>query len=132
MPKLDYFLVAESISTDKDRNTLSIFHIVEEAYGRLPFVVTNLAGVASWTIAAEEMGRDFQVLLKIYQSEKRELPSFAPFSLNFTADRERYRTCHYVNGLRIEEPGDLVFEILLNGEHVADRIVHIRPTEDGD
>ena len=32
MPKLEYFLVSESISIDRDRNQVSVFNILEEAY----------------------------------------------------------------------------------------------------
>ena len=130
MPRLDYFLVADSVSVDKDRNTLSVFHVLEEWPSRLPLVIPSLVAVSSWTLEAEDMGRDFQATLEIRSPSKRQLPDFESFSVNFTADRRRYRTSHFVRGLRVEEAGELEFRILLNGEYKASHYVWIVADEE--
>ena len=54
MPTLEYFLLAESVSTDRERNTVSLFHILEEWIAQLPLVIPNLVAVSSWKMDEEE------------------------------------------------------------------------------
>jgi len=119
MPRLDYFLVAESVSIDKDRSTLSIFHVCDAWQDRPPLLIPELVAVSSWTMEPEDMGQDFQATLKIRLPGKQERPDLELHSINFTADHRRQRTYHFVRGLRIEEPGEVEFRILLNGQHKA-------------
>jgi len=132
MPKLDYFLVADSVSTDRERNTVSLFHILEEWPARLPLVIPQLVAVSSWTIPPEDMGRDFQVTLNIRLPGDQEAPDFQIFPVNFTADRPRHRAYHFVKGLRVEHAGDMVFEILINGRLAASQVVWVRASEESE
>ena len=128
MPSLEYFVVADSISVDQDSDRISLFHIVEEVSATdLPARVPRPVAVSSWRVQPEEYGRDFQVTLKIHRPWEEKQPAYQEFAINFTAERERHRMHHFVVGLPIRQPGDLEFEVLLNGEHAARHIVTIRP-----
>jgi hypothetical protein len=132
MPKLDYFLVADSVSTDRERNTVSLFHILEEWPARLPLTVPELVAVSSWTISADEMGQDFQVSLNIRLPGAQGSPDFPIFPVNFTAHRPRHRAYHFVKGLRLEHAGDLVFEILINRQVAASHVVWVRASDESE
>ena len=132
MPYLEYFLVADSVSTDRERNTVSLFHVLEEWRARLPLVIPQLVAVSSWVIPCEEMGQDFQVTLNIRLPGVRESPDLPIFPVNFTAVHPRHRTHHFVRGLRVEHAGDMVFEISINGDLAARRVVWVRASEESE
>lgn len=115
---------------DKDRNTLSVFHVLDDWTARLPLAIPRLVAVSTWTLDPEDMGRDFQATLEIRSPNKQQPPAFQPFSVNFPADRKRCRTYHFVKGLRVEEAGELEFRILLNGEYKASHYVSIVADEE--
>ena len=132
MPKLDYFLVADSVSTDRDRNTVSVFHILDEWPARLPLVIPELVAVSSWRIASDEMGGDFQVVLNIRLPGGQGSPDLQILPVNFTADHLRHRAYHFVKGLRVEHAGDMVFEIFINGQLVASHVVWVRASDESE
>jgi len=134
MPKLEYFLVAESMAMDKNRNTVSLFHVMESlSGGSPPLLVPTLVAVSCWKISDEEMGSDFQAALKIHLPGGQALPEeFEESTINFTPHERRFRTHHFVKGLRIDHVGDVKFEMVLNGKHVAEHVVSIEPADQGD
>ena len=129
MPKLDYFLVSDSVSTDRDRNTVSLFHILEEFPARLPLVIPELVAISSWTIATHEMGQEFDVVLNIKLPGDRAAPEFPIFPVSFTAEHPRHRAYHFVKGLRVEQAGDMVFEVHINRQLAGSHLVWIRASE---
>lgn len=131
MATLEYFLVADSVSTDRERNTLSIFHVLEEWSGRLPLVIPQLVVVSSWKMAPEDRGQDYQVALDIHLPGKQQSPDFKILPVNFTAEHLRHRTYHFVRGLRIEEAGDVVFELRINDQHAGNHVLWVHE-KDGD
>ena len=134
MPKLEYFLLAESVSIDRDTNTVSVFHIAEEIWGRLPAVLPKLVAVSSWSVAEDEQGHDFQVTLRVSQpgiAESSPPWDYPDFPINFTANRTRHRIIHEVKDVRVSQFGDLVFEILLNGEPMATHRLTVRKSRRG-
>ncbi len=131
MPTLEFFLVADSVSTDRERNTLSVFHILEEWPARLPLVIPQLVVVSSWRMATEDLGRDFQVALDIQLPGKQQSPDLQILPVNFTAEHARHRTYHFVRGLRIEEAGDVLFDLRINGQHAGTFVLWVRE-KDGD
>ena len=126
MPTLEYFLLADSVSTDRERNTVSLFHILEEWIAQLPLVIPNLVAVSSWKMEEEDRGHDFQVALDIHLPGQQNSPDFQILPVNFTGETARHRTYHFVRGLRVEEPGDVVFEICMNGRPAAKRVLCVR------
>lgn len=131
MPELEYFVVAESISTDRERNTVSLFHVVEEFRPRFPAVIPKLVAVSSWRVSPEEIGRDFQVTLEIQLPGQQSLPSdVGDLTVNFTAQSTGHRIYHTVKALSINAAGDAIFRILMNGKHVASRVIALRESEE--
>ena len=131
MPNLEFFLVSESVSTDQRTNQLSLFSVLEDlTVDPLPGVLPRLFATSSWNIKADERGKDYQVILRIYSPSGELLETPGDISINFTAERSRQRIHHDVRGLPIEEPGDWKFEILLNGEHAASHTMTIRTADE--
>lgn len=130
MPKLEYFLVAESISIDQDRNTVSLFHVLEDATARTPWLFPQLVAVSAWNIQPEEIGSDFQATLRIHLPGEQQEPPES--TVNFTGQQTRQRIHHFVQGLNAEEVGDVVFEILMNGKHAASHTFTIRARDESD
>ena len=127
MPALEYFVVAESISIDRDSNRISLFHVVEEEFCTdFPATIPQLVAVSGWRISAEDIGKDFQVMLKIHRPWEEKRPHYPEFPINFTAEGPRARVNHYVLRLRVQKPCELTFEVLLNGEHQASHVVTCR------
>lgn len=127
MPKLEYFVVCESVSVDQETNRVSLFNVVDElSVGTdIPAapVVTQLVAVSSWNREPGDDGREFQAILRIqrHQGESIELP------VNFRMDRPRYRLVMRVQGIPPAQNAELVFELLLNGHHVASHsiLIHV-------
>lgn len=140
MATLKYFLIAESCSIDRETNRVSLFNVIEEVSGTLPAHLAQLVAVSAWDIAPEDYQKDFQVTLRIPQPGKDTEPKHIDFCVNFTAEGPRHRILHRVGNLLFLEPGDREFEILLNGERVAQHTitVHLRepdvasPVEDSE
>lgn len=123
MPRLEYFLVAEAISVDRETNSISLFNVVEELRPEsLPYTIPKLVAVSCWKAAPEEQGQEFQVLLKVHVPG-----AFAPaqIPLNFTMEGERYRFNQTLLHACMDRPGAIRFELFLNSEHVADYSVTI-------
>ena len=64
MPELEYFVVAESVSIDRDTNRVSLFNVVEEIFTSVvpfPFVA-----VSGWNLTADEQrGSELQAGVRI-------------------------------------------------------------------
>lgn len=130
MPKLEYFLVSESLSVDQNTNHVSVFGILEELRGELPIAVHRLVAISSWHIAPDERDQDFQATLRIRSPGGDTMPESDAFKVNFTTTRMRHRIFHHVHGLAVSEFGDLVFEILLDGECKATHTITVHAPEE--
>ncbi len=92
MPELEYFIVAESIATDRERNTVSIFHVIEDLPGSVSSVVPKVVAVSSWRVSPEEIGRDFQVSLEVQLPGGKHVPREpSDMAVNFTAQSKGHR-----------------------------------------
>jgi hypothetical protein len=130
MPSLEYFLVCESVSTDQETNRVSLFHILEDfqlaSPGSPGVVLAQFAAVSCWNREEGDEERDFQALLRIHPpgGEAKEI------AMNFRMERPRQRLTLRFLGIPKMEPGQLRFELLLNGRHVAWHTVNVfAPTE---
>lgn len=125
MPRLEYFLVCESISTDKDTNRVSLFNIIEGVRvlppGTPGHILAQFVAVSCWNSEPGDENKDFQAILRI------NAPGADPkdFEINFTMERPRQRLCIHIQGIPELEPGELKFEMLLNGEYVASHTVNV-------
>lgn len=117
MPQLEYYLVCEGYSADQFTNRVSLFNVLEQInIAGFPGVFPqSVCAIASWNMAEEELGRDFQALLRIH------IPGEAPrdFRRNFTARAKRHRLMLTLQGLPLPRAGVYRFEILLNDRPAA-------------
>ncbi len=127
MPKMEYFVVCESISIDHQTNRVSLFNIIEDLQPVGPEVQGDIIGqfvaVSSWNKSPEDEGKDFQVIHRIHTSggEPKD------FSLNFRMENPRQRLVLRIQGIPPVHPGILRIELLLNGLHFADHVVTVHP-----
>ena len=133
MPELEYFIVAESLATDRDRNTVSIFHVIEEWMCSLPGVLPKAVAISSWRVSPDEIGRDFQVALEILLPSGESLPEEqSDLTVNFTAKSTGHRIYQTVTFLRIETHGEFVFRLLINGTLAATRVIRVRERDEAE
>jgi hypothetical protein len=130
MPKLEYFLVSESLSVDQETNNVSVFSILEELSGPLPLAIPRLVAISSWNIEPDERDRDYQVALRIRLPSGEVMPESKDFKVNFTTTRMRHRIFQHVHGLRVNEAGELTLEVLLDGEHKASHTIAIHARQE--
>lgn len=125
MPKLEYFLVCESVSIDRDTNRVSHFHVLEElrpVQAEQPgHILAQLAAVCCWYEEPDDAGKDFQALLRLHTPDG----SSRDFTLNFRMKSRRQRLVFHLQGIPPVTPGELRFEILLNDRHMAEHIVTV-------
>ena len=130
MPRLECFVVAETVSIDKLTNAVSLFNILEEVHSRtFPFLVPKVAVFSLWRKEAGDEERDWQALLKVTQpsGEARD----RAINFRFSSSR-RHRLIQRISGLPVLTEGDVRFELLLNGQHAAEHIVSVtRVSESG-
>lgn len=122
MPRLEYFVVAEEASVDQTTNQFSLFSVVEELQPPgFPSIVPKCCAVVLWHKQPDDEGRDFQCVFRVTQ------PTGVTNQLetNFRMTNARHRLITRMQGLPILGPGELRFEVLLNGEHVASHIVTV-------
>ncbi len=132
MPSLEYFIVSEGVSVDQNTNNVSVFAILEEISGSLPLRGSRLVATSSWNMSPDEQDRDFQVALRITLPSGKVMPESNDLKVNFTTTRRRHRVFQHVSGLAVEKPGDLVFEVLLDGEPKATHTITIHAHDPDD
>lgn len=119
---LEYFVVTESVSIDRDTNRVSLFNVVEEVVASpVPLPVVAVSG---WNLSAEEQrGSDLQAGVRITKPGGQTL---GPFPVNFTGRTFRHRIVHRF-AVPFDEPGEWLFEILMNGRREASHRITVHP-----
>ena len=135
MPKLEYFLVCESVSIDRETNRISLFNVIEDIHRVKPGaqisspLLHNLVAVSCWNKVEGDDDTDFQATLRIHQPPKEDGEDSEPKDLphNFRMQSRRQRLL-----MRLATPvlppahdGKLRLELLLNGNHVAEHEIGI-------
>jgi hypothetical protein len=127
VPKLEYFVVCESISVDQETNRVSLFNVVEDirpvARGEPAHILTQMVAISAWNRESGDEGQDFQLIVRIHA------PGDAPqdFPLNFRMERSRQRLYLRIQGVPARHPGELKFELLLNSQPKASHSVTVHP-----
>ncbi len=125
MPTLEFFVVAESFSIDRQSNRLSIFNIVETLTAEeFPVVLPSMVVVTCLNLTDDELGEDFQVLLNVCSGG--DSPLGGPFPTNFKAQSRRHRVIQSFQGVPFSKPGDIRFEQTLNGDHLATHLLEVK------
>ncbi len=116
MARLEYFLVAESLSVDQQTNRISFFNVVEQVnVSEFPYTIPQIIAVAAWNAEEGDDKKDFQVTVRITSpgDESKE------FRRNFPIPAKRIRVILGFQGIKLTSPGTLQLELLLNGKHEA-------------
>jgi hypothetical protein len=129
MARLELFVVSEGVSVDQFTNQLSLFSVLEEVTPPdFPFVLPSAAAVSLWMKEAGDDDRDFQCMLRVTLTDGSQ----REFTSNFRFRARRHRVIQRIQGLPLNEPGVLRFEVLLNGEYKASHevdVLRINPAE---
>jgi hypothetical protein len=89
-----------------------------------------LFAVSAWNLRPEERGKDYQVSLRIHCPGGEVLKSSEDFAVNFAAGECRHRIFQDIRGLEVKQPGELKFEVLLNGQQQATHTVTVHAGDD--
>jgi hypothetical protein len=128
MPKLEYFVVCESIAVDRETNRVSLFNILEDIQPVTgdfvgPIISPQMVVVSAWNKETGDDGQDFQAIMRVHPPGAEH----ADFPINFVMDRPRKRLILRVQGPPAKQAGDLRFELRLNDRHVATHTVTVHP-----
>lgn len=116
--KTKFFLCADSTTIDSRTNTISAFHIYEEAQAAsYPLVLPRLAILVSIEREPSESNTPPLSL----QGNLADLPPLftVPINVTFSSDKTTARIVADINGLVIPAPGILHLSLLFNGESLA-------------
>ena len=127
MPKLEYFLVSESVSVDQLTNRTSLFNILEEVRAnKFPAVIPQVVVTSAWNREIGDEDIDYQVKIRISLPGEEEPKDF---SMNFKVESNRHRLFQGFEHLQIQQPGELKFEVFINDEYIASHTVSVQKDE---
>ena len=116
MARLEYFIVCESASVDAATNKISLFNILEDIFPEeFPDDLRRVDAVALWHLDPEEERIDYHVTIRVTPPG---LP-VVDFPMNLSRGRLKYRAVVGIGHIPLQAPGELVFEVQLNGTHQA-------------
>ena len=127
MPKLEYFLVSESVSVDQQTNRASLFNILDEVRdNKFPTVIPQIVVTSAWNYEEGDEDIDYQVKVSISLPSEEE-PKDVP--VNIKIEKSQHRLFLKLMNLQIEQPGELKFEVFINNEYAASHTVLIQKDE---
>ena len=128
MARLEFFVVAESVSVDQFTNQVSVFSILEEIRAEhFPIAISHCVGMSLWRSETGDFDQDFQAVLRV--TSPGLPPRDVSTNFRFAPSGLRMRVIQRVVGVRVEQEGDLVFELLLNGHHIAEHVITVQRAE---
>ena len=127
MPKLEYFLVSESVSVDQGTNRVSLFNILEEVTAnKFPVDIPQVVVTSAWNREIGDEDIDYQVKVRISLPGEEEPKDFP---MNVKIESKRCRIFHGFEHLRIRQPGELKFKVFINDKYTASHTVSIQKDE---
>jgi hypothetical protein len=126
--QLEFFVVAESVSIDQTTNEVSLLGVLEDVVAEaFPIIVPKCAAISLWRVEPGDENQDWQALIRLASPGQGS----QDFPTNFRpqANARRHRIVQRIYGVPLGEEGDLRFELLLNGHHIADHFVTVRREE---
>lgn len=128
MPDLEYFLVCESVSVDRETNRVSFFNVLEDFTvaepGSAPGgFITQFAAVSCWNQGTDDGDSEHEVTVRIRAPEVDNHESKIRFQMNKKRQRLIMR---FLGGLPpLPDGGAVVFELLLNDQYIAKHTINI-------
>lgn len=102
MPDHLYTIVARGHAIDAQTNALTLFHVVEQIQGELPFVLSELSLVTVWQRTPEDAGMTFDHRTGLVAPSGQEV---FHFEQSFQMTKPRHRVLCVVQGIRFSESG---------------------------
>ncbi len=130
MPKLEYFLLCESVSVDQDTNRISLFNVLEDfqiaspdTNGKTPLCfLGQFVAVALFNREPDDDEKDFEACLRFNLPDDKH----SEHRIAFRMDRNRQRLLlRFVGMPPVDKDGVLRFELLLDGTRCASHTVHL-------
>ena len=131
MPKLEYFLLCESISVDQETNRVSLFNVLEDLHlAQLPkdgdskpaYILNQFVAVAVFNRAPDDGDKEFETCLKY------NLPdgTHKEHKLKFKMERNRQRiVMRFVGMPPVAKDGTLSFDLSVNGKHEGTHTIQL-------
>ena len=127
MPKLEYFLVSESVSVDQQTNRASLFNILDEVReNQFPTIIPQVVVTSAWNYESGDENIDYQVKVRMSlpdEEKSKDIP------VNVKIEKSRHRLFLQLVNLQIKQPGELKFEVFINDEYTASHTVLIHKDE---
>lgn len=124
MPSLEYFLVAESVSSDVKRNTLSIFHVLSDIrVEKFPTEVGPIAAVSGWISNENEVKEHTEAQLKLVI---RSASHQWEFRGNFKSEVKYQNYTFLFRTVPAPGPGEIIFELFKDEQHIAKHTLTVR------
>jgi len=129
MPKLEYFLVAESHSVDRSTDSISIFNVCNtRQFASFPATLPDLDLISCWLSSQEERDAQADTQLEIFvrvPGNKDE----GPFRANFRCDVEFQHVILGFSEIAAPSPGMIEFELMIDNKHVATHSIRVTQTD---
>lgn len=131
MPKLEYFLLCESISVDQETNRVSLFNVLEDLHLVQPptegeskpaFILNQFVAVAVFNREPDDGDQEFEACLKY------NLPDGAhkEHKLKFKMERNRHRiVMRFVGMPPVGKDGLLSFDLSVNDNHAGTHTIQL-------
>jgi hypothetical protein len=124
MPTVDYFLVCRSIQQDINTGEMSFVNVLEDITpDAFPIVIPRAIAVSLWTFEPGEAKEHFQAALVVKLVGRPD----TTFPMNFSQGINRCRAVQGVLDIPVPGPGEIRFEVLLNGQHRATHSIKVHP-----
>jgi hypothetical protein len=130
MPKLEYFLLCESVAVDQDTNRISLFNVLEDFQVARPedptkkpaYILSQFVAVALFNRESEDGEKEFEACLRIHLPDDQHSEN----KISFRMERNRQRVLmRFVGMPPVGKDGVLRFELLLDGTRCASHTVHL-------
>jgi hypothetical protein len=106
------------VATDE----ISLVNVLEDiSPDAFPTVIPKAVAVSLWNFQAGEEEQDYQATLVVKVPNNPDVR----FAMNFTKGRRRCRAVQGVLEIPLEGPGNIEFEVMLNGIHEASHTVTV-------
>ena len=125
MARLEYFLASESVAIDRVRNSVSIFHVINELQlEEIPSELHKLSLISCWMFDEDEIRRndEFQLRFRI------ELPDgeSKDFRANISPGQSRFQYYVFVvENVPVQKTGDMMIRAFLNDTETATHVIAV-------